>query len=68
MDRKDVSTEELANDMRVKGVVATGSGERLEDLMFLQVDDELAFVNEIKGMNPAVVYRPSDMKAAVRDI
>ena len=68
VDRKDVSTEELANDMRVKGVVATGSGERLEDLMFLQVDDELAFVNEIKGMNPAVVYRPSDMKATVRDI
>ena len=68
VDRKDFSTEQLANDMRVSGVVATGSGERLEDLMFLQVDDELAFVNEIKGMNPAVVYRPSDMKAAVRDI
>ena len=36
--------------------------------MFLQVDDELKFINEIKGMNPAIVYRPSDMKAAVRDI
>ena len=68
VDRKDSSTEELANDMRVAGVVATGSGERLEDLMFLQVDDELMFVNEIKGMNPALVYRPSDMKAAARDI
>ena len=62
------STEELANDMRVMGIAATGSGERLEDLMFLQVDDELKFINEIKGMNPAIVYRPSDMKAAVRDI
>ena len=68
VDRKDSSTEQLANDMRVAGVVATGSGERLEDLMFLQVDDELMFVNEIKGMNPALVYRPSDMKAAARDI
>lgn len=68
VDRKDASTEELANDMRVTGIVATGSGERLEDLMFLQVDDELSFINEIKGMNPALVYRPSDMKAAVRDI
>lgn len=68
VDRKDSSTEELANDMRVMGIVATGSGERLEDLMFLQVDDELRFINEIKGMNPAILYRPSDMKAAVRDI
>ena len=68
VDRKDKSTEELANDMRVMGIAATGSGERLEDLMFLQVDDELKFINEIKGMNPAIVYRPSDMKAAVRDV
>lgn len=68
VDRKDSSTEELANDMRVNGVVATGSGDRLEDLMFLQVDDEMKFVNEIKGMNPALLYRPSDMKAAVRNI
>ena len=68
VDRKDESTEELANDMRVTGIVATGSGERLEDLMFLQVDDELKFINEIKGMNPAIVYRPSNMKDAVRDI
>ena len=68
VDRKEYSTEELANDMRVVGLVATGSGERLEDLMFLQVDDEMRFINEIKGMNPAVVYRPSDMKATVRNI
>ena len=68
VDRKDSSTEQLANDMRVAGIAATGSGERLEDLMFLQVDDELKFINEIKGMNPAIVYRPSDMKATVRDI
>ena len=68
VDRKDESTEALANDMRVNGVVATGSGDRLEDLMFLQVDDELSFINEIKGMNPAIVYRPSDMKAAVKAI
>ena len=68
VDRKEYTTEELANDMRVTGLVATGSGERLEDLMFLQVDDEMRFINEIKGMNPAVVYRPSDMKATVKNI
>ncbi len=68
VDRKEYSTEELANDMRVMGLVASGSGERLEDLMFLQVDDEMKFINEIKGMNPAVIYRPSDMKAAVKNV
>ena len=68
VDRKDESTEELANDMRVVGIAASGSGDRLEDLMFLQVDDELKFINDIKGMNPAIVYRPADMKAAARDI
>ena len=68
VDRRDDSTEELANDMRLAGIVASGSGDRMEDLMFLQVDDEMRFVNELKGMNPAVVYRPSDMKATVRKI
>ena len=68
VDRNEQSTENLANDMRVLGIAATGSGERLEDLMFLQVDDDLKFINEIKGMNPAIVYRPSDMKAAAKVI
>ncbi len=68
VDRKEYTTEELANDMRLAGLVATGSGDRLEDLMFLQIDDEMRFINEIKGMNPAVVYRPSDMKGTVKNI
>ncbi len=68
VDRKEYTTEDLANDMRLAGVVASGSGERLENLMFLQVDDELSFINELKGMNPALVYRPSDMKGTVKSI
>ncbi len=68
VDRKEYTTEALANDMRVSGLVATGSGERLEDLMFLQVDEDMKFINEIKGMNPAIVYHPSDMKATVKNI
>lgn len=68
VDRKDESTEALANDMRVVGIAASGSGDRLEDLMFLQVDDELRFINDIKGMNPAIVYRPADMKAAAKAV
>lgn len=62
------STPELANDMRLRGVVASGSGDRMEDMMFLQVDDELRFINNLKGMSPAIVYRPGDMKAAARNI
>jgi len=68
VDRKDDSTQELANDMRLAGIVASGSGDRMEDMMFLQIDDEMHFINELKGMNPVVVYRPSDMKGTVRKI
>lgn len=65
---EDESTAELANDMRLRGVVASGSGDRMEDMMFLQVDDELRFVNNLKGMSPCIVYRPSDMREAARQI
>ena len=65
---EEVSTQELANDMRLRGVVASGSGDRMEDMMFLQVDDELRFINNLKGMSPMLVYRPGDVKAAARNI
>lgn len=69
VDRNEAeSTQELANDMRLRGVVASGSGDRMEDMMFLQVDDELRFINNLKGMSPALVYRPGDVKAAARNI
>ena len=61
-------TMELANNMDVCGIVAAGSGQRMEDLMFLQTDDELRFINEIKGMNPIMVYKPSSMKEAARTV
>ena len=61
-------TTDLANNLDVSGVVAAGSGQRMEDLMFLQMDDELRFINEIKGMNPILVYRPSSMKEAARTV
>jgi len=68
VDRKEYTTSDLVDDMRIAGVVATGGGDRLEDLMFMQIDDDIAFINELKGMNPVIVYRPSDMKATVRNI
>lgn len=69
VDRNEYeSTQELANDMSLRGVVASGSGDRMEDMMFLQIDDELRFVNNLKGMSPCIVYRPGDMKAAARMI
>ncbi|MFA6951688.1 MAG: aldehyde dehydrogenase family protein [Candidatus Methanomethylophilaceae archaeon] len=67
-DRKDETQIELANDEFLAGVIASGSGKSLEDMMFLMVDDELSFINELKGMNPILVYKPSDMKKAVRDV
>lgn len=65
---EEESTAELSNDPRLRGIVASGSGSRMEDMMFLQVNDELRFVNNLKGMSPALVYRPGDMKAAARNI
>ena len=62
------STDALANVMLVVGIAAIVSGDRLAVLMFLHVDDELRFINDIKGIYPAIVYRPADMKAAARSI
>ena len=67
-DRFDSTTNSLANNVGVAGIVATGSGDRLENLMFLQADEELRFINEVKGMNPILVYRPGNMKDAARKV
>ncbi len=62
------SDRELVDDMAVRGLAASGSGERAEELIFLPVDDGLRFINEIKGMNPIMIYRPGDMKGAASSI
>ena len=67
-DRFDSTTNSLANNMDLAGIVAAGSGDRLENLMFMQADDELRFINEVKGMNPILVYRPGNMKDAARKV
>ncbi len=67
-DSTSKSSEDLANNVDVIGVVASGSVDKMEDLMFLQADDTLKFVNEIKGMNPILVYRPANMKTAARTV
>lgn len=67
-DRAEKSKIELADDPRIAGVVVSGSGKEVEDMMFLGVDDELRFVNEIKGMNPILVLKPGNMKDAVRNV
>lgn len=67
-DRFDSTSASLANNLDAIGVVAAGSGDRLEDLIFLQTDDELKFVNELKGMNPIFVYKPSSMKDAAKKV
>jgi len=68
IDRKNTSYVKLANDARLEGVVISGSAEYLEDMIFLQVDDELKVLNEIKGMSPIIVHKPGDVKAAALDI
>ncbi len=46
------------------GVAVCGSGEIVDEAMFTHVDEELGFVAEIKGMNPAVVSSIKDLDAA----
>ena len=67
-DRKDDTAESLANDPRVAGVVVSGSGSNVEEMIFLQIDDELRFINELKGMNPIIIHRPIDNDRAVKDV
>lgn len=65
-DRSDRFVGELCDNLDVTGVVASGCGKAIEDMMFLSVNDGLRFVNEVKGMNPVVVQSPGDYaKAAV---
>jgi len=68
VDRKDRSYEQLANNPDLEGVLISGSAEYLEEMIFLQVDDELKVLNELKGMNPIIVHKPGDLKATVDSI
>lgn len=68
VDRKDGSYVKLANDPGLGGLVVSGSAEYMEDMIFLQVDDELKVLNEIKGMNPIIVHKPGDVKAVADEI
>jgi acyl-CoA reductase-like NAD-dependent aldehyde dehydrogenase len=68
VDRKEDSYYRLANNPELKGILISGSEEYLEEMMFLQVDDEINFLNELKGMNPIIVHKPGDIKAAAKDI
>lgn len=67
-DRLDRYVTELSDNMDVSGIVASGCGKGIDDLMFLMVDDGLRFINEVKGMNPIVVAHPANMKKAVADV
>ena len=68
VDRKDRTYDQLANDPRLEGILISGSGEYLDEMIFLQVDDELKVLNELKGMNPIIVHRPGDAGSAAADI
>ncbi|MCL2031831.1 MAG: aldehyde dehydrogenase family protein [Methanomassiliicoccaceae archaeon] len=68
VDKKNRTYEQLANDLRLEGILISGSADYLEDMMFLQIDDELKVLNELKGMNPIIVHRPGDINTAAKDI
>ena len=61
VDRRGKVTDSLTESEGIAGIVAIGSGKRMEEMMFLQIDDKIGFVNEVKGMNPVLVSRPHNM-------
>ena len=67
-DRLDRYVTELSDDLNIAGIVASGCGKGMDDLMFLMVDEGLEFINEIKGMTPIVVAHPADIKKAAADV
>lgn len=67
-DRLDRYVTALSDDQNVSGVVASGCGKAMDELMFVPVDEGLGFVNEVKGMTPIIVANPSDMKRAAADV
>ncbi|AGI47265.1 NAD-dependent aldehyde dehydrogenase [Thermoplasmatales archaeon BRNA1] len=67
-DRTDRFATELSDDENVAGVVASGCGKAMDDMIFLAVDDTLGYINEVKGMNPIVVSQPGDIKKAADSI
>jgi len=65
IDRKNDVAVDIANDPNIRGLVLSGTGEFMDEMMFLVADDQLKIVNEVKGMNPIVVHKPSNVKKAV---
>ena len=68
VDKRDRSYVQLANNYDIEGILISGSAEYLDDMMFLQVDDELKVLNELKGMNPIIVHKPGDLRSTVDEI
>jgi acyl-CoA reductase-like NAD-dependent aldehyde dehydrogenase len=63
-DPRGKATKNLMENENIKGIVATGRGDKFEDMMFAAVNDDLKVVSEFKGMNPMLIYRPASMQAA----
>jgi aldehyde dehydrogenase (NAD+) len=67
-DRKDGQVTALTDREQIAGVVASGCGRAIDDLMFVPVDETLGFINEAKGTNTVIVSHPASMKKAAKDV
>ena len=68
LDRRGKVQKDLVDNPDLAGVCISGSGESSEEMMFAQIDPDLRFHAEIKGMNPAIVSQRSDLKYAAEAI
>jgi len=67
-DRRGKATMHLTENEDIAGIAAIGSGDRTEEMMFMQTDEELRFINEVKGMNPVIIHKPHSMTQAVNSL
>lgn len=65
-DKNGTSAKALAENTELAGIAFSGSGVLAEDMMFTQMNVDLDFINETKGMNPIFVYKPAHMKEAAK--
>jgi acyl-CoA reductase-like NAD-dependent aldehyde dehydrogenase len=68
LDRRGKVQKDLVDHPDLAGVCVSGSGEGSEEMMFAQVDPDLRFHAEIKGMNPVVISQRSDLKYAAEAV
>lgn len=67
-DKSDAHIARLISEDGIDGIVASGCGRAVDELMFAPADESIKFINEVKGTNTIVVAHPSNIRKAAQDV